>query len=74
MRLARSVYESLPYVYMLAGFGAFAASFLWRAEDWSDLVAGFGLIVVVIGLALALRRRDFRIQKRHYGAEFDDDD
>jgi small-conductance mechanosensitive channel len=74
MRLARSIYESLPYVYMLVGIGALLASFLWRAEDWSDLVAGFGLIVVVIGLALALRRRDFRIQKRHYGAEFDDDD
>jgi small-conductance mechanosensitive channel len=74
MRLARSIYESLPYVYMLVGIGALLASFLWRTEDWSDLVAGFGLIVVVTGLALALRRRDFRIQKRRYGAEFGDDD
>jgi hypothetical protein len=74
MRLARSIYESLPYVYMLVGIGALLASFLWRTEDWSDLVAGFGLIVVVAGLALALRRRDFRIQKRRYGAEFGDDD
>ena len=74
MRLARSIYESLPYVYMLVGIGALLASFLWRMEDWSDLVAGFGLIVVVAGLALALRRRDFRIQKRRYGAEFGDDD
>ena len=74
MRLARSVYESLPCVYMLAGIGALAASFLWRAEDWSDLVAGFGLIVLITGLVLALRRRDYRIQKRRYGAAFDDDD
>ncbi len=74
MRLSRSIYESLPYVYMLAGIGALLASFLWRAADWSDLMAGFGLMVVITGLALALRRRDFRIQKRRYGAEFDDDD
>ena len=73
MRLARSIYETLPYFYMLVGIGALLASFLWRTEDWSDLVAGFGLIVVVAGLALALRRRDFRIQKRRYGAEFGDD-
>ena len=74
MRLSRSVYESLPYVYMLLGIGAFAASFMWRAEDWSDLVAGFGVVVLITGLVLALRRRDYRIQKRRYGAAFDEDD
>ncbi|MBF8291598.1 MAG: hypothetical protein HW417_516 [Steroidobacteraceae bacterium] len=74
MRLSRSVYESLPYAYMLLGVGAFAASFIWRSEDWSDLVAGFGLIVLVTGLVLVLKRRDYRIQKRRYGAAFDDDD
>ncbi len=74
MRLSRSVYESLPYVYMLIGIGAFAASFMWRADDWSGLVAGFGVIVLITGLVLALRRRDYRIQKRRYGAAFDEDD
>ena len=74
MRLSRSIYESLPYAYMLLGIGAFAASFIWRSEGWSDLVAGFGLIVLVTGLVLVLKRRDYRIQKRRYGAAFDDDD
>ena len=74
MRLSRSVYESLPYVYMLLGICAFAASFIWRGESWSDLVAGLGLIVLVAGLVLVLRRRDYRIQKRRYGAAFDEDD
>lgn len=74
MRLSRSVYESLPYAYMLLGVGAFAASYLWRAEAWSNLVAGFGLIILVTGLVLTLRRRDYRIQKRRYGAAFDDDE
>jgi len=74
MRLSRSVYESLPYVYMLVGVGAFAVSFLWRMEYWSELMAVFGIIILVTGLVLALRRRDYRIQKRRYGAAFDDDD
>lgn len=74
MRLARSVYESLPYAYLLLGVGAFAVSFIWRSENWSELVAGFGLIVLLTGLVLVLRRRDYRIQKRRYGAAFDDDD
>ena len=73
MRLSRSIYESLPYIYMLVGVGAFVLSFLWRADDWSDLMAVFGLIFLVTGLVLALRRRDYRIQKRRYGAQFGDD-
>ena len=74
MRLSRSVYESLPYAYLLLGVGAIAVSFIWRSEDWSELVAGFGLILLLTGLVLVLRRRDYRIQKRRYGAAYDDDD
>ncbi len=74
MRLSRSVYEALPYAYMLAGIAAFAVSFIWRSEFWSDLVAGFGLVVLIAGLVLVLKRRDYRIQKRRYGAAFDEDD
>ncbi len=74
MRLSRSVYESLPYVYMLIGVGACAASFLWRAAVWSDAATVFGLIAVVTGLVLTLKRRDYRIQKRRYGTAFEDDD
>jgi fatty acid desaturase len=74
MRLSRSVYEALPYVYMLIGVGAFAASYIWRSESWSNLVVGFGLLVLIAGLVLVLKRRDYRIQKRSYGAAFDEDD
>ena len=74
MRIARTIYESLPYAYMLAGMAAIAASFLWRVPVWSDLMGVFGLVAVVSGLVLVLRRRDYRIQKRRYGAEFDDED
>ena len=74
MRIARSLYESLPYVYIAVGIAAVATSFLWRVPPWTDLMAGFGLVAVVSGLVLVLRRRDYRIQKRHYGAELEDDE
>ena len=74
MRIARGVYESLPYAYMLVGIAAIVASFNWRVPGWSDVMGLFGLVAIVSGLVLVLRRRDYRIQKRHYGAEFEDDE
>jgi hypothetical protein len=72
MRLSRPVYESLPYLYIAIGLAAMGASFAWRVAEWSGVLALFGLVATVGGLVLALRRRDFRIQKRHYGSDFDD--
>jgi uncharacterized membrane protein HdeD (DUF308 family) len=74
MRISRPLYELLPYAYILIGVAAIATSFFWRMPGWSDLMAGLGLIAIVMGLVLVLRRRDYRIQKRHYGADFDDED
>ena len=73
MRLSRPVYEALPYVYIAIGAASVGASFVWRVADWSGLVAILGLIAVVGGLVLALRRRDYRIQQRHYGAAFEEE-
>ena len=72
MRLSRPLYESLPYLYIAIGIAAVAASFAWRVADWSGILALFGLVATVGGLVLALRRRDFRMQKRHYGSDLDD--
>jgi len=74
MRLSRPVYESLPYAYMGLGTGALAFSYYWQASPWSGVVMGFGLLAVVCGLVLVLKRRDYRIQKRRYGAALDDED
>ena len=71
MRVARPIYESLPYLYIAVGFASVAASFAWRVADWSGLLALFGIVAIIGGLVLALRRRDYRIQKRHYGGEFE---
>ncbi len=72
MRIARPLYESLPYLYIAIGLAAVAASFVWRMADWSGLLAGFGAVAILGGLVLVLRRRDYRIQKRHYGSEFEE--
>jgi membrane protein implicated in regulation of membrane protease activity len=72
MRVTRPLYESLPYLYIAIGLAAFATSFAWRVADWSWLLAAFGLVAILGGLVLALRRRDYRIQKRHYGSEFEE--
>ena len=74
MRIARNLYESLPYIYIAIGVAAGVTSFLWRVPPWSDVMGGFGLVAVVSGLVLVLRRRDYRIQKRRYGAELDDEE
>ena len=73
MRIARPLYESLPYVYIAIGAAAVGASFAWRVAQWSGILAVFGLLALVGGLVLALRRRDYRIQKRHYDADIEDE-
>jgi hypothetical protein len=58
---------------MAISVAAVAVSFC-GVPGWSDMLAAFGMIALVIGLVLVLKRRDYRIQKRRYGAAFDDDD
>jgi hypothetical protein len=74
MRLSRPVYESLPYVYMGLGAGALVFSYYWRVPVWSDVVVGVGLLSLVCGLVLVLKRRDYRIQQRRYGGNLDEED
>jgi hypothetical protein len=74
MRVARPLYESLPYAYIVIGVAAVTASFAWRVASWSGILAVFGIVAIVAGLVLVLRRRDYRIQQRHYGAEFEDEE
>ncbi len=73
MRVAGPLYESLPYVYIAIGAAAVVASFAWRVAEWSGIMAAFGVVAILGGLVLVLRRRDYRIQKRHYGSDFDEE-
>jgi Flp pilus assembly protein TadB len=73
MRVASPLYESLPYVYIAIGAAAVLASFAWRVAEWSGIMAAFGVVAIVGGLVLVLRRRDYRTQRRHYGADFEEE-
>ena len=73
MKLSRPVYESLPYAYMGLGVGALAFSFYWRTPPWSEAMIVAGILLVVGGLVLVLKRRDYRIQKRRYGHDLEDE-
>lgn len=69
MRLARPVYESLPYLYMAIGG---LAIFLFYIDPVGPrAVAAFviGVIVETVALTLLLRRQDYRELSREYSGE-----
>ncbi|HWY96056.1 MAG TPA: hypothetical protein VNX69_12725 [Steroidobacteraceae bacterium] len=69
MRLARPVYESLPYVYM--AIGGLAILLFYLDPDGPRAVAAFaiGVIVETAALTLLLRRQDYRALSREYSGE-----
>jgi len=69
MRLARPVYESLPYVYM--AIGGLAILVFYLDPDGARGVVAFviGLIVETAALTLLLRRQDYRSLSREYSGE-----
>jgi hypothetical protein len=69
MRLARPVYESLPYVYM--AIGALAIFVFYLDPVGVRAVAAFtiGVILATAGLTLLLRRQDYRELSREYSGE-----
>ena len=69
MRLARPVYESLPYVYM--AIGALAIFLFYLDPDGPRGVVAFviGIIIETAGLTLLLRRQDYRALSREYSGE-----
>ncbi len=69
MRLARPVYESLPYLYMAIGGLAIFLFYLDPVELRSALAFAIGIIAETAALTLFLRRRDFRELSRDYSGE-----
>ena len=69
MRLARPVYESLPYVYM--AIGGLAILLFYLDPDGPRAVAAFAIAVIVetAALTLLLRRQDYRALSREYSGE-----
>jgi hypothetical protein len=69
MRLARPVYESLPYLYMAIGALAIFVCYLDPAEPGAAIAFLIGIAVETAALTLLLRRQDFRALSREYSGE-----
>jgi UPF0716 family protein affecting phage T7 exclusion len=66
--LSRPVYEGLPWFYMGFGLLALIASYLLAAHGILSFAVGLlGLIALVYGMVVLLKRRDFRAMRAQYG-------
>jgi hypothetical protein len=64
---SRPVYEGLPWIYIISGLGALIISYLLAARAVLSLLIGMiGLMCVVGGFVLLLRRRDYRELRSQY--------
>ncbi len=66
-QLSRPLYEGLPWIYMGCGLAALAASYLLAAHGRLSLTVGLlGLLVLLGGIVVLLRRRDYRALRSRY--------
>jgi hypothetical protein len=69
--LSRPLYEGLPWLYILLGLVALTGSYLLARGALSFLVGSVGLLAVIGGGVVLLRRRDYRELRSQYGAPGD---
>ena len=69
MRLARPVYESLPYVYMALGGLAIFLFYVDPVGPRAVIAFVLGVVVETAALTLLLRRQDYRALSREYSGE-----
>ena len=68
MQLSKPLYESLPGLYVLGGALLIAVSHQLHSGALSVLLLIAGLLAVIGGAAIWLRRRDFRATRAEYWA------
>ena len=66
-RLSRPVYEALPWLYILSGLAALVASYLTASHVMSFVLGLPGLVAMLGGIVVVLRRREFRRMRATYG-------
>ena len=71
MWVSKPIYESLPYFYLLVGLLSLAASMYLNYWIWPELCFTVGLLCLVGGLVVLLRRRDHRAQSRRTNQSHD---
>jgi hypothetical protein len=59
-RLARPLYEALPWLYLLCGLAALTASYLTESGLMSAIIGVPGLVATLGGIVVLLRRRGYR--------------
>jgi hypothetical protein len=67
-RLSRPVYEGLPWVYLLGGLFALIASYLQTSAALSVALGLPGLLALMAGAVVLLRRRGYRRLRAQYRA------
>lgn len=73
MYLPRSLYEALPYLYVVGGGALAGLSWHLREAGWSNAALLTGIVVFVAGLVLLMRRRTFRDDAARYDSRSLDD-
>ena len=66
MRLSNPIYESLPALYVLAGALMLYGSYRLHSGVLSVLLMIAGVLGVIAGVMVWLRRRDFRAANAEY--------
>ena len=69
MWVSKPIYESLPYFYLLVGALALAASMYLNHWYWPSICFALGLMCLIGGLVVLLKRRDHRAQDRRVSHE-----
>lgn len=71
MWVSKPIYESLPYFYLVVGALSLAASLYMDHWYWQEICFVVGLLCLVGGLVVLLKRRDYRVTDRRPGPRED---
>jgi hypothetical protein len=71
MWVSKPIYESLPYMYLFVGTVSLGASMYVNHWYWPTISFVTGLVCLVAGLVVLLKRRDYRVTDRRVGQRHD---
>ncbi|HEX4024515.1 MAG TPA: hypothetical protein VHX52_07410 [Steroidobacteraceae bacterium] len=69
--MSKPLYESLPWLYAAGGVLALGAGYRLRPGGLSTAISVAGLGGVIAGVAVWLRRRDYRARRADYAGDDD---